>query len=82
MDRQRTVAIVIDKAQLPELVHEMTDRRPGRADHLRQVFLSDSGKYSFGSALLAKMSQQLTEERIDVFTCREVPYALTIRSRR
>ena len=58
MDRQRAVAIVIDKAQLPELVHEMTDPRPGGADHLGQVFLIDSGKCSFGSTFLAKMRKQ------------------------
>ena len=58
MDRQRAVAIVIDKPELPELVHEMTDPRPGGAHHLRQVFLIESAMYSFGSALLAKMRQQ------------------------
>ena len=43
MDRQRAAAIVIDKAELPELVHEMTDPRPGGAHHLCQLFLIDSG---------------------------------------
>ena len=57
MDRQ-PAASVIDKAELPELIHEMTDPRPGGADHLRQVFLIDSGKYGFGFSFLAKMSQQ------------------------
>jgi hypothetical protein len=51
-------AFVIDKAQLLELIHEMTDPRPSRADHLRQVFLIDSGMYSFSSTFLPKMSQQ------------------------
>ena len=32
MHRQRAAACAIDKAQLPELVHEMTDPRPGGAD--------------------------------------------------
>ena len=41
MNRQSAI-VVIDKAKLPELVHEMTDPRPGRADHLRQVILTDS----------------------------------------
>jgi hypothetical protein len=58
MDRQTTVIAVIDKAQLPEFVHEMTDSRPGRANHLCQVFLVDSGKYRFGFTFLAEMSQQ------------------------
>jgi len=58
MDRERAVARVIDKAQRPELVHEMTDPRPGCAAHLGQVFPIDSGMDSFGSAFLAKTSQQ------------------------
>ena len=58
MDRQPGFTVVIDKAKLPELIHEMTDPRPGCADHLCQVFLIDPGNYSLGPALLAKMGQQ------------------------
>jgi hypothetical protein len=58
VNRQRAVARVIDKAQRPELVHEMTDPRPRGADHLGQVLLIDSGMDKFGSAFLAKMRQQ------------------------
>src|ERR1017187_3572468 len=58
VNRQRAVARVIDKAQCPELVHEMTDPRPGGADHLGQVLLINSGMDRFGSAFLAKMCQQ------------------------
>ena len=58
VNRQRAVLRVIDKAQRPELVHEMTDPRPGGADHLGQMFLIDSGMDRFGSAVLAKMRQQ------------------------
>ena len=58
MDRQRAVAIVIDKAEFPELIHKMTDPRPGGTDHLCQLFLIDSGKFSFGFTSLAKMRQQ------------------------
>ena len=54
---QRAVARVIDKAQRPELVHEMTDPRPGGAGHLGQVCLIDSGMHSFGRAALTKMRQ-------------------------
>ena len=54
MDRQRAIAMVVDKAQLPELVHEMTDPRPGGAHHLCQVFLIDSGKRSSVSAFRGK----------------------------
>lgn len=56
MNRQPTV--VIDKAKLPELIQEMTGPRSGCADLLRQVFLIDSGMYSLGPALLAKMIRQ------------------------
>jgi len=51
MDRQP--AVVLDKAKLPELVHEVTDPRPRGADHLRQVFLIDSGKHRFSFSFLA-----------------------------
>jgi hypothetical protein len=47
LNRQPGVAVVVDKAKLPELAHEMTDLQPGYADHLCQVFLIDSGNYSF-----------------------------------
>jgi len=49
---------VIDKAKLLELHHEMADARSGRADHLRQMFLINSGEDSLGSAFLAKMREQ------------------------
>jgi hypothetical protein len=54
----RQPAAVIDKAKLPELLHEMIDSRPGCAHHLCQIFLLDSGKHNPGSTFLAKMSQQ------------------------
>lgn len=59
MDRQLAAgAVIIDKAKLLELVHEVADPRSGGAHHLRQVFLINSGKDSFGPAFLAKMRQQ------------------------
>ena len=58
MDRQRAVAIIIDKTQLPELVHEMTDPRPGGADHLGQLFLIDFGRCRSVSTFLAKTRKQ------------------------
>src|SRR5437762_9904183 len=54
----QAAAVVVDKTELPELIHEMTDSRPSRAHHLCQAFLIDFGNYSFGSGFLAKMSQQ------------------------
>ena len=63
VDRQPIAIAVIDKAQLPELIHEMTDPRPGCANHLCQAILSDSGEHRFGSAFLAKMSKQQENPR-------------------
>lgn len=64
MNRQLAAVFVIDKAMLLELIHEMTDPRPGCADHLRQLFLIDSGNHGFGPALLAKMGQQTYVRRL------------------
>ena len=47
VDCQSAAVAVIDKAQLPELIHEMTDPRPGSADHLGQVILTHSGNDRF-----------------------------------
>ena len=58
LNRQPAVVAVVDKAQLPELVHEMADPRACRTHHLCQVVLADSGKNRFGPAFLPKMSQQ------------------------
>jgi len=58
VDGQVAAVFVIDKAMFPEPIHEMTDPRPGCADHLRQGFLIDSGEHSFGPAVLANMGQQ------------------------
>ena len=57
MHRQ-PAAVVVDKAKLPEFVHEMTDPGASCADHLCQVFLVNSGKDGFGSSFLAKMRKQ------------------------
>ena len=51
-------AVVVDEAKLFKLVHEMTDARPGGADHLRQTLLIDSGEDCFGTAFFAKMGKQ------------------------
>ena len=51
-------AVVVDEAKLFELVHEMTDARPGGADHLRQTLLADFGEDGLGTAFFAKMRKQ------------------------
>src|SRR4029453_4853263 len=51
-------AVVVDEAELPELVHEATDSRPSGADHLRQHFLTDLRNHGLGLALLPEVGQQ------------------------
>ncbi len=58
LNRQPAVAAVIDKAKLSELVHKMTDLRPGEASELSQLCLINFGNCSFGSSFLVKMSEQ------------------------
>ena len=57
MDGQSAV-IIVDKAVLPEPVHEVTDPGPGRTDHLCEGILIDSGDHRFSLAFLAKMRKQ------------------------
>jgi len=57
MNRQSCL-VVVDKAKLSELVHEMADPRPGRADHLCQRVLIHCWNHGFGSTLLAEMGQK------------------------
>src|SRR5437667_9370491 len=81
MDCQPAAVAVIDKAQLPELIHEMIDPRPGGADHLGQAVLTDSENYRFCSAFLAEMSQQFMPGRL---CCRapRAPFALVPATRK
>jgi len=59
---QRTVdlqtAVIVNKTQFPEAVHEEADSRTGRADHLGQSFLTDLRNNGFGNAFFAEMSKQ------------------------
>jgi hypothetical protein len=57
MDGQ-SVVIVVDQAMLSEPVHKMTDPRPGRADHLCQCVLVDSGEYRFRLAFLIEIRKK------------------------
>lgn len=57
MDSQSAV-IIVYKAMLPEPVHEVTDPRPGRADHLCEGILIDFRDHGFSLAFLAKMRKQ------------------------
>ena len=51
-------AIVVDKSQFPESIHQEADPRAGRAHHLCEHLLADLGNYSLGHAVLAKVSEQ------------------------
>ena len=57
VDRQPGFGVVVDETEFSELVHEVVDARPRRADHLRQVFLVDPGHDGFG---LARLCQSAT----------------------
>jgi len=52
-DRQIHPAVIFDKAKLPELVHEMTDPRPGGAYYFRKGLLIDPGDHPLLLAMLA-----------------------------
>ena len=67
MDRQSAV-IIVNKALLSEPVHEMTDPRPGRADHLCQSILIYVGDYDFRLAFLTKMRKQQENPSQTFFT--------------
>lgn len=58
VNRQRSAALVIDKAQRAELIHKMADPRACGAHHLGEMFLVDSGMDRLASAFLAKMREQ------------------------
>jgi hypothetical protein len=51
-------AVVVNKAQFSEPVHEEADPRAGCADHFRQHFLTDLGNDSLRYPFLAKVSEQ------------------------
>ena len=59
---------VVEEAQLSEPVHEETDPRPGRADHLREGLLANLGDYGLRHAFLAEVSKQQQESSESLFT--------------
>jgi hypothetical protein len=52
------VVVVINEAQASKLVHEKTDTRPCRADHIGKRLLPDLGYDRFGLSLLAKIGHE------------------------
>jgi hypothetical protein len=60
--QQRTMdfyaAVVIDKTQFSKFVHESTDARSRRADHLCECLLADFRQDRFGFAFLPKIREK------------------------
>ena len=50
--------IVLDQAELPELVHERVDPRTGRADSRRQRFLTDLWDDRFELPFLPEIGEE------------------------
>lgn len=48
---------VVNESHLSEPVHKKADPRTGRANHLRQGFLTDLGNHGLRNSFFAKMSQ-------------------------
>src|SRR6202011_1347567 len=51
-------SVVFDKAQFAEFVHKKAHARPGRADHLRQSFLTELSHDRLRLTFLAKICKQ------------------------
>src|SRR5438105_6725973 len=51
-------AVVFDKSQFAEFVHEKADARSGRADHFRQHFLTEFSHDRLRSAFLAEICKE------------------------
>jgi hypothetical protein len=51
-------SVVIDKAQLAEFIHEKAHPRSGRADHLRQRFLTEVSHDRLRPTFLAEICKQ------------------------
>src|SRR5437763_15471150 len=51
-------SVVVDKTQFAEFIHEEADARPGRANHLRQRFLTERSHDRLRLAFLAEIGEQ------------------------
>src|SRR4029077_4164909 len=61
-------AVVVNKSQFSEAVHEEAYSRAGSADHFRQCLLADPRDYGFRNALLAEMQDQKEDSGQPLFT--------------
>ena len=62
------LAVVINKTQFPEFVHEKTHARSRRADHLRQGLLADFRYDWLRPTFLAKIRQKQKASRASRFS--------------
>src|SRR6476660_10236528 len=60
-------SVVFDKTQFAESVHEKAHARSGRADHLRQRFLTKVSHDRLWPAFLAKICKQKEQPREALF---------------
>ena len=67
MDVQIVSNVVVDKAELPESVHEKADPRTGRPHHLRQSLLTKSGDRHFGHSFFSELRHQQENPRQPLF---------------
>ena len=60
-------AVVIDESELSKAVHEEIHPRSGRADHLREDFLTDLRNHVFRLAFLAEAGEKQQNPRQPLF---------------
>ena len=61
------MAVVVDEAELPELVHELIDARTRRSDDFGQRLLADRRGDGLRTTLLAEIRQQKKGSRQPLF---------------
>jgi len=62
------LTVVVNEAQLPELIHEETDARTCCPDHLGERFLTDFRDHRLGLILFAEVGQQQQHSREPLLT--------------
>jgi hypothetical protein len=61
-------AVVVNKSEFPESVHEKTHSRAGRADHFRKALLAYLGNHRLRNTVFAKMSEHKKHSGQSLFT--------------
>ena len=62
------LAVVVNEAQFPELIHEETNAGPCRPDHLGERFLTDLRDHRLGLIIFAEVGQQQQHSREPLLT--------------